>query len=186
MSKIFKKNILNVVAIILIVCTFTLFAVSSTDDEEPNESGSRIDDFESSTNSDELTDGGVKTENTSGEEKNDESSVELSEDSVNTEYVENTSDENSNTSAENIRPEFKEAMDAYEAFYDEYCDFMKKYAENPYDITLLAKYGEMLTKAEEMNEAFEKWEEDELSNAELKYYLDVNNRVMQKLLEISG
>lgn len=24
-----------------------------------------------------------------------------------------------------IRPEFKEAMDAYEAFYKDYCDFMK-------------------------------------------------------------
>ncbi len=26
-----------------------------------------------------------------------------------------------------MRPKFKEAMDSYEAFYDEYCTFMKKY-----------------------------------------------------------
>lgn len=48
MSKIFKKNILNVVAIILIVCTFTLFAVSSTDDEEPNDQGTGVADSDSS------------------------------------------------------------------------------------------------------------------------------------------
>lgn len=33
-----------------------------------------------------------------------------------------------------LRPEFKEAMDAYEDFYGEYCDFMVKYKENPSDI----------------------------------------------------
>lgn len=32
-----------------------------------------------------------------------------------------------------MRPEFKEEMDNYEAFYDEYCDIMKKYVENPSD-----------------------------------------------------
>ena len=50
-----------------------------------------------------------------------------------------------------MRPEFKEAMDSYEAFYDEYCDFIKKYNDNP---------------------------------SELKYYLDVNNRVMQNLVDV--
>ncbi len=85
-----------------------------------------------------------------------------------------------------MRPEFKEAMDAYEAFYTEYCDFMAEYSENPTDLKLLAKYSEMLIKVEEMNEAFEAWDEDELNNEELKYYLDVNNRVMKMLLDVAG
>ena len=85
-----------------------------------------------------------------------------------------------------IRPEFQEAMDSYEAFYTEYCEFMKEYNENPTDLTLLAKYADMLVKAEEMNEAFEAWNEDELSNEELKYYLDVNNRVMKMLVDVAG
>lgn len=85
-----------------------------------------------------------------------------------------------------IRPEFKEAMDSYEAFYTEYCAFMKEYSENPIDLTLLSKYSDMLIKAEEMNEAFEAWDEDELNNEELKYYLDVNNRVMKMLVDVAG
>ena len=87
---------------------------------------------------------------------------------------------------ETMRPEFKEAMDAYEAFYDEYCEFMEEYKKNPSDMTLLPKYTEMLEKVAEMNEAFEAWDEDELSDAELKYYLEVTNRVMEKMADIAG
>lgn len=83
-----------------------------------------------------------------------------------------------------MRPEFKEAMDAYEAFYDEYIAFMKKYSENPTDFSLLMQYAGMLTKVAEMDEAFNKWDQDDLNNAELKYYLEVNNRVMQKMVDL--
>lgn len=103
--------------------------------------------------------------------------------------VEEASEEAKETTTnlvEGMRPEFKEAMDAYEAFYDEYCEFMTDYNENPSDMTLLLKYGEMLTKAVEMDEAFSKWEDEDLNDAELKYYLEVNNLVMQKLIDIAG
>lgn len=85
-----------------------------------------------------------------------------------------------------MRPEFKEAMDAYEAFYDEYCAFMAEYKENPSDMTLLLKYSEMMTKVVEMDEAFTKWDDEDLNSEELKYYLEVNNRVMQKLIDVAG
>lgn len=91
-----------------------------------------------------------------------------------------------NQQADTIRPEFKEAMDTYEAFYDEYCKFMAEYKKNPSDFSLLGKYTEMLTKLTEMNEAFEAWDEGEMSNAELKYYLEVNSRVTQKMVGIAG
>ena len=83
-----------------------------------------------------------------------------------------------------MRPVFKEAMDSYEAFYDEYCDIMKRYMANPTDLGLLSSYTDMLTKASEMSEKFEAWEDNEMNEAELKYYLDVNNRVTQKLLAV--
>lgn len=51
---------------------------------------------------------------------------------------------------------------------------------------MVAKYSDMLVKAEEMNEAFEEWDEDELNSEELKYYLDVNNRVMKMLVDAVG
>ena len=84
-----------------------------------------------------------------------------------------------------MRPEFKEAMNSYEAFYDEYCDFMKEYADNPSDLTLLSEYTDMMSKAADMSEKFDAWNEDEMNDAELKYYLDVNNRVAQELLEVA-
>lgn len=83
-----------------------------------------------------------------------------------------------------IRPEFKEAMDSYEAFYDEYCELMAEYADNPTDIVLLGKYAAMMEKAQDMEEKFAAWEEDEMSSEELKYYLDVNNRIQKKLIDL--
>lgn len=90
------------------------------------------------------------------------------------------------STASGIRPEFKEAMDAYEAFYDEYCDFMVGYQKNPTDLKLIAQYGQLMTKMAEADAAFEKWDESDLNNEELKYYLEVNSRVMQKLIDATG
>lgn len=84
-----------------------------------------------------------------------------------------------------MHPEFKEAMDSYEEFYDEYCEFMKEYSENPTDVTLLAKYSEMVSKLAEMDEKFEAWNEDKMNDVELKYYIEVSERITQKLLEIA-
>ena len=99
--------------------------------------------------------------------------------------INSENDEEDTIPADGLRPEFKEAMDAYENFYTEYCDFLKEYNADPTDLNLLAKYGDMIERAEEMDEAFEAWDEGEMNSEELKYYLDVSNRVMQKLLEIA-
>lgn len=84
-----------------------------------------------------------------------------------------------------IRPEFKAAMDSYEAFYDEYCEFMEEYMADPTNLKLLAKYPEMLSKLSEMDKAFDEWDDGDLSNEELAYYLEVTNRVTQKLLKVA-
>ena len=86
---------------------------------------------------------------------------------------------------EGLRPEFKQAMDSYEAFYDEYCDFMVKYKENPTDLKLAAEYSDMLVELSEMEEAFDAWKDEDLTNEELAYYLEVTERISQKLLEIA-
>ncbi|MEY8233618.1 leucine-rich repeat domain-containing protein [Oscillospiraceae bacterium 50-16] len=92
----------------------------------------------------------------------------------------------SNEPIAGIRPEFKEAMDSYEAFYDEYCAFMKQYSANPTDLTLLGKYTDMLSRLADMDEKFEAWESEDLSNEELKYYLEVSNRITAKLLDAAS
>lgn len=85
-----------------------------------------------------------------------------------------------------MRPEFKEAMDSYEDFYNEYCEILLKYTENPADMSTLTKYMELLTKLGDMDEKFKAWESDELNDTELKYYLEVSNRITQKLVDIVG
>lgn len=88
------------------------------------------------------------------------------------------------TASTGIRPEFKDAMDSYEAFYDDYCEIMAKYTKNPTDLSLLGKYADMLAKAEEMDKKFNAWDEGSLSDEELKYYLDVMNRVQKKMIDL--
>lgn len=87
--------------------------------------------------------------------------------------------------SDDIRPEFKAAMDSYEAFYDEYCDVMKKYSEDPSDMEIFDEYLNMLEKGDEMSETFAEWENEDLDDAELKYYWDVYNRVNKKLIDVS-
>lgn len=82
-----------------------------------------------------------------------------------------------------IRPEFKEALDSYEAFFDEYCSFMKKYKENPTDLGLLTEYTDFLTKYTEAMKKMGALNDGSLNNEELKYYLQVTNRINEKLLD---
>lgn len=83
-----------------------------------------------------------------------------------------------------MRPAFKEAMDSYEAFYEDYVALMKKYNENPSDMELMKKSFELMGKSVEVNEKFEAWDEDEMNDAELKYYLKVQARVLEKLANV--
>ena len=85
-----------------------------------------------------------------------------------------------------IRPEFKAAMDSYEAFYAEYCDFMKKFSADPTNFELITGYASLLARAQEMDKAFAEWEDADLSDEELKYYLEVNSRVLQMLADAVG
>lgn len=82
-----------------------------------------------------------------------------------------------------MREGFKEALDSYEAFFDEYCAFMKKYKENPEDLSLIMGYAEFLSQYTETMQKMSVLNDGSLSDAELKYYLQVTNRVNEKLLE---
>lgn len=82
--------------------------------------------------------------------------------------------------------DFKQAMDAYEAFFDEYCTFMKKYAENPSDMNLLLQYTAYLTKYAEYMDALDKAGEEPMNEAEEAYFLEVTLRIEKKLLEAEG
>ena len=84
-----------------------------------------------------------------------------------------------------IRADFKEAMDSYEAFFKSYCEFMKKYQDNPTDLGLLVDYAKFMQQYTETMKEMEELKTDDLSNEELSYYLEVNTRITQMLLEVT-
>ncbi len=97
--------------------------------------------------------------------------------------------ETQTAAAENeIRPEVKEFLDAYEACMDEYVEFMQKYlnADPTSMVSMMGDYYSILARYTEFAEKIDAFDESELTNAELAYYLEVTNRVSQKLLSVAG
>lgn len=80
-------------------------------------------------------------------------------------------------------PSFKETMDSYEAFFDSYIDFMKKYKENPSDLTMLSEYADYMSKYNDYMSKISAIDSDSLSAADLAYYTEVHARIMKKLAE---
>jgi len=85
-----------------------------------------------------------------------------------------------------MRVDFKEAMDSYEDFMDEYVAFMKKYSESDeIDASLISDYASYMTKYAECIEKFDKWESEDMNATEAAYYIQVQLRVSQKLLDVA-
>ncbi len=80
---------------------------------------------------------------------------------------------------EGVRPELVEFLDSYEAFMDEYCDFMMNYNES--DPAQLLKYASLMEKYYDVNKKAEAWEAEDMTDEESLYYLKVMNRVNEKL-----
>ena len=84
---------------------------------------------------------------------------------------------------EGIRPEFKEAMDSYELFFDEYVKFMKKYKEAKDITSMVSEYSSMMQQYIDTMANLQEIGESELSDKEALYYAEVMLRINQKLLE---
>ena len=85
--------------------------------------------------------------------------------------------------ATGIRPEFQQAMDSYEAFFDEYIDFMTTYQDTEDPTSMMADYLDYMTQYAETMEQMEALDSEELSVEEAAYYAEVSARITQKLLE---
>ena len=91
----------------------------------------------------------------------------------------------SSVKKDGLRADFKEAMDSYETFMNEYCEFMKKYNKNSSDASLLADYASYMAKYTDFVERFDAWKNEDMNDAELAYYLKVQSRVTTKLAEVA-
>ena len=98
---------------------------------------------------------------------------------------ESSKKEQSSKSSDSVTPEFKKAMDKYEEFFDEYAEFMEKYANSDNPASMMKEYSEYMTKYTETMQAFSECEDEEMTEADSLYYLEVQTRINQKLANIN-
>ena len=96
-----------------------------------------------------------------------------------------TDDDSSGSDSGILSPEFKKTMDDYEAWFDHYCEVMKRYQEDPSDLELLSEMTDLLTEEATMLEEMENMDQSEMNTAELAYYIEVTARIEKKLLEVA-
>jgi len=82
-----------------------------------------------------------------------------------------------------VTPSFKETMDSYEAFFDEYIAVMKAVADDSSDFSVLMRYYDMLSRYADISEKLEAIDDESLSSADHDYYVEVMLRIDKKLLE---
>lgn len=87
-------------------------------------------------------------------------------------------------SDDTIRPEIKEAIDSYEAFFDEYAQFMASYDSS--DLSALTGYLSMMEQYNDTMQKLDALEDADLTSAELTYYTQAMTRIDQKLLGTLG
>ena len=97
-----------------------------------------------------------------------------------------TEENNENITKTEIGSDFKAAMDSYEKFFDEYVTIMKKFKNNPTDMSVLSDYTKYMGQYSDMMQKFEKWEDEDLNVAETNYYIEVQARITKKLLEVAN
>ena len=91
---------------------------------------------------------------------------------------------------EDLDPEFKNAMDLYEEFIYYYCDFLEKYlkADTNEQLSMMEEYVEVMGQYNEVMEAIQimNAHQDEMTSAELQYYLEVTARTSQRMIEFNN
>lgn len=133
--------------------------------------------------------GGKKTEKTNSSnstDKTEQVAEQKTEEQKPEEKTEDATTETQTTTDETlIRDDFKQAMDSYEAFFDEYVETVRLYKENPTDAEILAQYSDILTREATMVKEFDEWESTGMTTAEAAYYLEVHSRIYAKLAEVA-
>lgn len=88
-----------------------------------------------------------------------------------------------NADASNVSPEFKEAMDGYEALVDEALATLKEQEEDP-DASGFESLGKVLSTYLELKQNLDAIDTDSLSAADLAYFEEVSPRIFSKLAEL--
>ena len=122
---------------------------------------------------------------TNSEKETTETAKETSESAKDTsEPAKEAGDTSASVKTGGVDPELKAFLDSYEAYVDEYVDFMKKYMANPTDLSLLGEYTDMMDKLADFETTLDKYDSNDMSTEDAAYYLEVTTRCTQKMLEV--
>ena len=90
---------------------------------------------------------------------------------------------------EEVDPEFKAALDQYEAFVNGYCDFLEAYlkADTDTQLSMMEDFTTWMSQYSEVMDAVRTLDacQDEMTPAQLSYYVEVAARVSQRMIEFS-
>ena len=79
-----------------------------------------------------------------------------------------------------VHVKFKDAMDSYVEFFDEYVAYMSDPSQNPAAaVTLLSRYTELIEDLDELED-----DEDEMSDGDLAYYLYATSLIYANLTTV--
>ena len=159
---------------------------ASDTNDTTSESSENKESTDNTASGEELVDGMIdspdETDKTTSSDTASDTNDTTSESSENKESTDNTA--SGEELVDGMRVDFKEAMDSYEDFMDEYVAFMEKYSESDgTDASLLSDYVSYMTKYAECVEKLDKWESEDMNATETAYYIQVQSRVSQKLLD---
>lgn len=101
------------------------------------------------------------------------------------ETTESTTEPATEAVSTGVTPEFKATMDAYEAFFDEYVDFMQKFTSSENTLGMMTQYASMMARYAETMSALDEIDSDSLSEADALYYMEVALRITKKLADIA-
>lgn len=142
----------------------------------PEKDGSATEDTDGS--ADDATEGDDPDDATGNGDSGNETGSD-SETANNNQTVQNGGD------GTDIRPEFKEMLDDYETFMNDYCDFMVKYtnANEEDTASMLTDYLSLTSEELEWVDKINQMGNEEMNDSELQYYLEVTQRVTKKLTD---
>lgn len=92
---------------------------------------------------------------------------------------------NDSDMVDGMHRDFKEAMDSYEEFFDEYVAFMKKYENSDNPMSMFSDYTKFMSQYSETMQKLDEWKSKDFNTKEAAYLLDVTNRINKKLLEVA-
>ncbi len=87
-----------------------------------------------------------------------------------------------NEASTGVSPDVKEFLDSYEAFMDEYIDYMKKIENGTSSTAALTEYYDLLAQYDDYVKKLDELDTSNMTEADYEYYIDVTARINKKLI----